>query len=323
MTSKNRHKTLPTLMLIAVIIVIPLILISKCTTKNKTESDNVQANVTSTASALNSSESQTEIADDDQETYLFLVNDNTPFYAPNENETVLFDYADGNIGGLYTGRYSKIYQGYIEIDYREDYVLVNEGYSCVIDCTNIIKLGVISQLNSMGVGYSACGVACVYMRANSKNIGSDEFFNYDKLLDYSEENGYGDQGTLLDTGGGMSAESIQKLAKNAYGIEQSNAYDSDQKPSDIIKQLVDYGHQCIVLVKQQDGQIITQNGVSHFVLITGYIQSGDAIYFVYGNSYYTDSILSGHTLMLVRDELLNSSVSAHHDEPNAILYPTQ
>ena len=52
MTSKNRHKTLPTLMLIAVIIVIPLILISKCTTKNKTESDNVQANVTSTASAL-------------------------------------------------------------------------------------------------------------------------------------------------------------------------------------------------------------------------------------------------------------------------------
>ena len=62
-------------MLIAVIIVIPLILISKCTTKNKTESDNVQANVTSTASALNSSESQTEIADDDQETYLFLVND--------------------------------------------------------------------------------------------------------------------------------------------------------------------------------------------------------------------------------------------------------
>lgn len=108
MTSKNRHKTLPTLMLIAVIIVIPLILISKCTTKNKTESDNVQANVTSTASALNSSESQTEIADDDQETYLFLVNDNTPFYAPDENETVLFDYADGNIGGLYTGRYSKI-----------------------------------------------------------------------------------------------------------------------------------------------------------------------------------------------------------------------
>lgn len=323
MTSKNRHKTLPTLMLIAVIIVIPLILISKCTTKNKTESDNVQANVTSTASALNSSESQTEIADDDQETYLFLVNDNTPFYAPDENETVLFDYADGNIGGLYTGRYSKIYQGYIEIDYREDYVLVNEGYSCVIDCTNIIKLGVISQLNSMGVGYSACGVACVYMLANSKNIGSDEFFNYDKLLDYSEENGYGDQGTLLDTGGGMSAESIQKLAKNAYGIELSNAYDSDQKPSDIIKQLVDNGHQCIVLVKQQDGQIITQNGVSHFVLITGYIQSGDAIYFVYGNSYYTDSILSGHTLMLVRDELLNSSVSAHHDEPNAILYPTQ
>jgi len=323
MTSKNRHKTLPTLMLIAVIIVIPLILISKCTTKNKTESDNVQANVTSTASALNSSESQTEIADDDQETYLFLVNDNTPFYAPDENETVLFDYADGNIGGLYTGRYSKIYQGYIEIDYREDYVLVNEGYSCVIDCTNIIKLGVISQLNSMGVGYSACGVACVYMLANSKNIGSDEFFNYDRLLDYSEENGYGDQGTLLDTGGGMSAESIQKLAKNAYGIELSNAYDSDQKPSDIIKQLVDNGHQCIVLVKQQDGQIITQNGVSHFVLITGYIQSGDAIYFVYGNSYYTDSILSGHTLMLVRDELLNSSVSAHHDEPNAILYPTQ
>lgn len=310
-------------MLIAVIIVIPLILISKCTTKNKTESDNVQANVTSTASALNSSESQTEIADDDQETYLFLVNDNTPFYAPDENETVLFDYADGNIGGLYTGRYSKIYQGYIEIDYREDYVLVNEGYSCVIDCTNIIKLGVISQLNSMGVGYSACGVACVYMLANSKNIGSDEFFNYDKLLDYSEENGYGDQGTLLDTGGGMSAESIQKLAKNAYGIELSNAYDSNQKPSDIIKQLVDNGHQCIVLVKQQDGQIITQNGVSHFVLITGYIQSGDAIYFVYGNSYYTDSILSGHTLMLVRDELLNSSVSAHHDEPNAILYPTQ
>lgn len=271
MTSKNRHKTLPTLMLIAVIIVIPLILISKCTTKNKTESDNVQANVTSTASALNSSESQTEIADDDQETYLFLVNDNTPFYAPDENEMVLFDYADGNIGGLYTGRYSKIYQGYIEIDYREDYVLVNEGYSCVIDCTNIIKLGVISQLNSMGVGYSACGVACVYMLANSKNIGSDEFFNYDKLLDYSEENGYGDQGTLLDTGGGMSAESIQKLAKNAYGIELSNAYDSDQKPSDIIKQLVDNGHQCIVLVKQQDGQIITQNGVSHFVLITGYI----------------------------------------------------
>ena len=172
MTSKNRHKTLPTLMLIAVIIVIPLILISKCTTKNKTESDNVQANVTSTASALNSSESQTEIADDDQETYLFLVNDNTPFYAPDENETVLFDYADGNIGGLYTGRYSKIYQGYIEIDYREDYVLVNEGYSCVIDCTNIIKLGVISQLNSMGVGYSACGVACVYMLSNSKNIVS-------------------------------------------------------------------------------------------------------------------------------------------------------
>lgn len=162
-------------MLIAVIIVIPLILISKCTTKNKTESDNVQANVTSTASALNSSESQTEIADDDQETYLFLVNDNTPFYAPDENETVLFDYADGNIGGLYTGRYSKIYQGYIEIDYREDYVLVNEGYSCVIDCTNIIKLGVISQLNSMGVGYSACGVACVYMLSNSKNIVSDEF----------------------------------------------------------------------------------------------------------------------------------------------------
>ena len=59
------------------------------------------------------------------------------------------------------------------------------------------------------------------------------------------------------------------------------------------------------------------------MLITGYIQSGDAIYFVYGNSYYTDSILSGHTLMLVRDELLNVSVSAHHDEPNAILYPTQ
>lgn len=120
--------------------------------------------------------------------------------------------------------------------------------------------------------------------------------------------------------GGISTTQMQRLAADVYGMTLENVYSVSEKPSDILKAIIDSGRQAIVLCKYKDGSIVTYGSGGHFILVTGYAESEGKTTFLYADSYYSDEPSHGNSLMHVGEELLNKSVCAEFDEPNAILY---
>lgn len=253
---------------------------------------------------------------------LYSVDRNTPYYAPSESGEVFMDYTDGTIDGLYTGRVSKEYTGYIEIDYKDSYVLVDSDNALAVDTARVLPVGVISQITDSYDGYSACGAACLHMltRDLSYELTDPTLENYEELMKFAELNGYNDQGSLMSEDGGMSCYDLQRLAKDIYGLELRNAYGDAEKPSDTLRSLIDSGKQAIALCRHWNGNISEDRGMAHFILITGYVETDGKLEFLYANSFYTEYISHGNPIMHVDAESLDRSITSEFDEPNAILY---
>lgn len=255
-------------------------------------------------------------------TSLYMLNDESDFYLVNSGTgEALFDYPDGTVGGLYTGKVSEKYPDHIEIDYNDVTALVDSREAMPVGGAKVLPVGVISQITASGVGYSGCGPACLHMMI--RNISSYETANipdYETLLYYAEDNGYADQGSLLPWGGGMSFDMLAVLAKEVYGFEMVNAYDNSRKPSEIVKELIDSGKQAIVLVKHENGKIVDAGDLSHFILVTGYMEIDGDLHFIYANSYYTENVDHGNPLMHVSADWLDISAGAQFAEPNSIIY---
>lgn len=257
-----------------------------------------------------------------KEAVLYSVDRATPFYTIDCEGGVSFDSPDGAIDGLYTGRVSERYGGYFEIDYKDGAVLIGERSAVAVTSADVLPAGAISQFAEGIRGWSACGAACLYMLRSSLGAegiaGSPQ--SYGALVGFAEKNGYADQGSLLEDGGGMSCTALERLAEDAYGITLENAYSEEEKPSDILKRLIDGGKQAITLCRHSGGSISSQSGAAHFILVTGYSETGGETVFFYANSYYESYPDHGNPLGHISSEILDSSVSADFDEPNAILY---
>jgi hypothetical protein len=325
---------------LAIVLIVIYLLISH--TQSDKEKENTQQNSTASVSSDSAEESDSyvyskipdPIAEGEQLesrfTKLYSVADNTPFYiidTQGNNDELLDTYtlnasmADGVLQGMYTGHESADYSGYIQLDYKDGAAIVKEEYATEVDNAKALPIGIISQITENQTGYSGCGAACLHMMLkNTSYDTSSELTDYETLLNYAENNGFADMGSLLSSTGGMSAYSLMDLAKSAFGFEMLNAYDTNVRPSDTLKAIIDGGRQAIVLVKHNNGSIVTSSDIAHFIVVTGYISDGDKISFVYANSYYSYNSTHGNPLNEVDSDLLDTSASAQFEEPNAILY---
>ncbi len=322
----KKSKTIELVIAIIMVIVVMLIFVILGSAKIDNGNDklgisNNDSSQNKKSSSINNSsvEANTVLS---SETVLYSVNSNTSFYETSASGEVIFESSDETIGGFYTGRKSKNHHGCIEIDYKDSYVLIDAKNARLIDSAMVLPVGVISQFTQSLNGFSACGTACLYMLQRNYTYESEEFIpeNYESLMHFAEDRGYGDQGSLLSFGGGMTCNELQRLTKDVYGLNLQNAYNDLKLPSDILKTLVDSGKQAIVLVKYRNDEITNYNGDPHFVLITGYVEVEGKLDFLYANSYYTANISHGNPLSHIDEDMLNQSISSYFDEPNSIMY---
>lgn len=259
------------------------------------------------------------------ETRLFYLFENTPVYIqPIGTPAPVTDFPDVLTQGLYSGRDCAADEHYKEIFYRDRIALVPADSLMVMGSSKILAASMYCQITPDLIGYSGCGPACLYMMQRYSGIRSkiDGVTSYEDLLYYAQLNGYGDQGSLLLLGGGMTADSLIRFARDVYGVELLNIYGYESHtPSDLIKTLLDNDKQVIVLVKLKEGEVVEESDFAHFLLITGYIEGEGSLEFVYANSYTQRDVTFGYPLQTVTAERLNASVSSKFEnEPNAILY---
>lgn len=283
------------------------------------------ADTDDTADTESDPETETEMRHAENAGYaeLYLISGDIDIYiADSVSGEVYFDYPDASVSGLYTGRVSAEYPDYVEIDYMDGTALVDSDCAMPIGGAKVLPVGAISQITGEGTGYSACAVACLHMilRNSSGSFSQANIPDYETLLDYAETNGFADQGSLLTLGGGMTFDSLAALAKDVYSIEMVNAYDPARSVSDVVKEVIDGGKQAIVLVKHQDGKVVADGENSHFILVTGYVESENSISFIYANPYYTEGIGTGASLKHISEQLLNTSAGGLFPEPNTVAY---
>lgn len=310
----------------AIIVMLVYLVVSAVKPDNTANSASQQQIVNSAKDPTENNENKTENSDNTAQsegfTSLYMLNDDSEFYIVTPGtEEALFEYPDGTVGGLYTGKVSDKYPDYIEIDYKDVTALVDSRAAMPIGGAKVLPVGVISQITASGVGYSGCGPACLHMMI--RNITPYEIANipdYETLLYYAEDGGYADQGSLLPWGGGMSFDMVAALAKEVYDLEMINAYDNSRKPSEVIKELIDSGKQTIVLVKHENGKIVDSGDLSHFILVTGYTEIDGNLHFIYANTYYTENVDHGNPLLHISADWLDLSAGAQFSEPNSIIY---
>lgn len=211
---------------------------------------------------------------------LYYLGSYSGYYAVDPYGNAQFDYQDGSIEGLFTGKKSDKYEGMIELDWSDTKVLVYSSDAMKIDNAKVLPLGAFSQHTYNGSGESGCGAACLHML-----LGGD----YEELLTYADMNGFADQGSLNSLSGGMTIESMTALAKAYYGKEMVNAYTDAELPSVTVKRLIDEGHCVVALVKLGSYDIEPNGFINHFVVINGYTESEDGLTFIYANSYTNSS----------------------------------
>ncbi len=219
----------------------------------------------------------------------------------------------GTVRGLYTGRETD--SGSVELDYVDRTANVSSADIMPIETSIILPLGAVSQLAYGTNGYSACGVACLYMMLESAG-GSMGY--YDMVMT-AEKGGYGDQGSLIGYPGGMTSVAMQSFAENELGVTLKNVYSVQQAPSDTVYSLLSEGKQVCALVKYGDVNDLPYDNNAHFIVITGCIESGGRRTFIYADSYAPQAPDSGVPLRRISEELLDSTVNSQFDEPNAIL----
>lgn len=291
---------------------------------SKSRSDESVSEKISVPEEAENTETETEdTSAEEKTTFLYSVDRDTHFYEPADGDNSISGYSSGTIGGLYTGRRSNRFDGYIEIDYKDGCVFISENKALAVSSAKVLPVGVISQFNDLLYGYSACGPACLHMMMNSMTYEPlyPDLKDYNSLMYFAETKGYADQGPLTSENGGMSCKQLQQLARDVYGVDLKNAYSDHTVPSDTLKSLIDGGKQAIVLCRNNNGNISTE-GAAHFILVTGYNETDGEIEFLYANSFYNVYVSHGNPLMHISGELLDRSVSADFDEPNTILYAT-
>ena len=233
---------------------------------------------------------------------------------PESDTTLFYVNADEiNFSGLLTGRYSNDYD-YVEVDYKDSIIMLKIENTVPVLTSKVVHTGVISQQ-----GRSACGVACLYMIMKNHNINESNYPTYPELLSYAENNGYNNQGSLFSEYGGMDSNALISLAEAAYSVEIENYYNDIEKPSEIIKSLLDMGKQVIVLVKSKNGEIVSDNGFSHFIVITGYEENEKDLKFFYADGNYYGNDKESGSIRFIESDVINVSSSADFNEPNAIL----
>lgn len=215
------------------------------------------------------------------------------------------------ISGFFTGKYSE-QNGYIELNYKDSIMMIENARTFPILSAEIVPVGNISQQ-----GKSACGAACLYMLMQNQAETVFTFRTYDLLLKYAENNGFNNQGSLFSENGGMDSEKLQELAESAYGVELDNLYQNNIKPSETLTKLIDKGKQAIVLVQSKNGQILAENGLPHFILVTGYEKTEEELIFIVADSNYYEN--DNPTLKYINSDLIDKSAMCKFDEPNAIL----
>lgn len=231
---------------------------------------------------------------------------------PNNISSLFFVNSPDNICGFYSGK-ETTQNGSVEIDYKDTTVLLDEDETLPISDVKILPVGVISQQ-----GKSACGAACLFMLADQISKNS-EFENYSDLLEFAENNGYNNQGSLYSAYGGMDSETLCRLASDAFSINLVNKFDRYVLPSETIKKLLDNNKQAIVLVQSSNRTIVESGGFPHFILINGYEETTSGLVFFYADSnYYENDPVSG-SLKYISSSVLDSSATSSFDEPNAIL----
>lgn len=100
---------------------------------------------------------------------------------------------------------------------------------------------------------------------------------------------------------------MQSFAKDFYGSKLVNAYSEDA--AEVLKNIIDNGSQAIVLVKvDMNGNITSSGGISHFIVVTGYIESEDGVIFIYANSY--THLQTAIPLKHISREMLESSINS-------------
>lgn len=247
----------------------------------------------------------------DSELY-YLLSD-TPYYIMAGDLGV---YASGTTSGFYTGTVSDAYSNCIVIDINGGTAFVYSYDAIKISDSKVLGLSVISQYTSIGGGSSGCGAACLSIMMQS--AGYDNY-DYEPLLDYAENNGYADQGSLHTSSGGMTISSLASLAYDYAGITLTNVYSDAEDVQQTLKSLIDDGKQALVLVAYDSDSGIISSGASngHFIVVTGYYTTNGSTQFVYGDTLTSESAIS---LKKVDGELLASSISSYFDEPNTIAY---
>ncbi len=226
--------------------------------------------------------------------------------------SLFFVNSPDNISGFFSGK-ETAQNGFVEIDYKDRTILLDEDVTLPISNVKILPVGVISQQEQ-----SACGAACLFMLANSISKNS-AFENYTDLLEFAENNGYNNQGSLYSSTGGMDCEMLCRLASDAFSIKLVNKFDRHIPPSQTIKEVIDNNKQAIVLVRSRNRTIVESGGFSHFILINGYEETTNGLVFFYADSnYYEDNCVSG-SLKYISSSVLDISAASSFDEPNAIL----
>ena len=94
-------------------------------------------------------------------------------------------------------------------------------------------------------------------------------------------------------------------------------YSEEQKPSEILAELIGSGRQAIVLIQSREGQMVTEGGYPHFVLVTGCQRTGEELRFIIADSNFYGG--ESPTLKFVSAEQLDGSAGSVTGETRAIL----
>ena len=218
-------------------------------------------------------------------------------------------------GSWYTGHTDYRYPGYVILDYMSTEVLVNARNVSVRSNAEVLPTGAIGQYGGSIAGYAACGPAAVAILVNSEKGIS---WSKDELIRYSERHCLNDQGSLRG-GGGMTAPRLLELIKDysggQYTAKNKYSYYSSY-PVGGIKNEIDAGHRCLVVV-QYTSSIVTYRGSStHFVVVCGYEYINGLLYFYYADPYYGNG---GASLKRVSAYTLNTSMSIVNIEPRTLI----
>ncbi|SDA14264.1 Peptidase_C39 like family protein [Ruminococcus sp. YE71] len=255
-------------------------------------------------------------------TGLYQLDQKTPIYVqPDDAEAPVTEYPDLYSKGYYTGRPFSEDGNYIEIDYRDGKALVPAENVMSDTSAIIMPVGMVCQITSGYVGYSGSAPACLHMMERYTGIKPviPELSDYSQLLAYAQDHGYSDQGSLYLYGGGMSADAVMNFAKDIYGYQLVNAYDANRKPSEVVKEILESGRQAMVLVKFDNGDMVQESGLEHYMLFTGYTEKNGTPEFIYANSYREDKVDLGYPLRSCDADLLDKSAGAKFTNENAIL----